>query len=274
MAKLSELVDDLTGTLNAPGGHSPGPRTQGDPYLQTVGAGSGPQGTTFAPPPAPQRKPAGPVSPFPPPSSSGLSTVSPYTQPPSQLAMAPPSMAQSRMAPPMDAGASVQQAMMQQALESNVMRPPYTQPYSPMAYATQAGFQGAPVSALQVPGWSSADGCGLQGPPPRMSPAAQMQMLQQQKLAQIQAQQQMAAAQAASAKAGQQCLQKAKKPSKLKAMMAGEGSDKGMWTALIILIVILLLAILGLGIGFGVKTSQNGRQLQMIESALSASAGV
>jgi hypothetical protein len=250
MAKLADLVDDLTGSLNNAGGHAPGPRTQGDPYLQNLGAGAGPQGTTFAP-----SKPAGPVSPF----------------PPSQLAMAPPMAAQTKMPPPMDAGASMQQAMAQQALESNIMRPPYSQPYGPAAYALQAGFQGAPVSAIQAPAWASADGCGVQGAPLRMSPAAQMQMMKDQRLAQLQMQQQAAAQQASAAKAGQQCLQQQKHSSKVRSSVTGEatGDKNYMWTVLIILIIILLLGLVGMAIGFGVTTVRNSHQLAILRSPVS-----
>jgi hypothetical protein len=150
----------------------------------------------------------------------------------------------------MGADASIQQAMASQraAMESDVMRPPYTQPYGAMAYATQPGFQGAPVAGLQIPTYASSDSCGGYGAPPRMTPAAQMYGLQQQRMAQIQAQQQSQQAQAQAMKAGAACL-KGKKGKALKRLMMGDSggvdcSKKMMWTNLIWAIVVLIVIVL------------------------------
>jgi len=96
MAKIADLVDDLTGQLSSMGGGSMGGRSQADPYLQSMSG---------------LKSSVGPVSPV----------------PPTQMAVAPAMAARSSMPPPMDSGASVQQGMMQHsAMESDIMRPPYT----------------------------------------------------------------------------------------------------------------------------------------------------
>lgn len=251
MAKIADLVDDLTGQLGVPGGGSTGGRASADPYMQSMQA----------------RASAGPVSPIP-------------LVPPVQLTKAPPPPT---MSPPMDASASLQAAQQAQyqraALEGDVMRPPYSQPYSPMAYAVQPGFQRAPLNGgLQVPGWNAADGCNaLQGTPARPSPAAQMQAVQQQRMAQLQAQQQAQMAQMAAAQAGQACLQKHKQKGKTAGGMAGSlaaaepaaQKEKG-WMIFGIVLAIVLLAIFVLGIVAVVRMVQNSHRIDSIASVLQA----
>lgn len=250
MAKISELQDDLTGQLNQMGSGN-GARTRSDPYMMQAMAG----------------KPAGPVSPIPA-SASGASPPIP----PTQMAMAPGMPSQS-MAPPMDAAASLQQGMMHRAaMEGTIMRPPYSQPYGQAAYALSPGFQGAPVSALQAPVYSSMDSCAVSGPQLRATPAAQMQALQQHRMAQLQAQQQALTAQATAAQAGQQCLEQEEKRKKkangvgggLRAAIASEGVGRALWWVwLIIVIAFFALVIVGI-----VYIFKNHKELENLTSAL------
>lgn len=213
MAKIADLKDDLTGELGSVGSRGNGSRTGSDQYMHAISAG--------------------PVSPIP-------------AQPPHQMALAP--QQRSSLPPPMDASASVHQMQQRAAMESDVMRPPYSQPYGQLAYATQPGFQGAPVGALQMPVYAAHDSCSLQGPSPRMSPAAQMQLVQQQRMAQLQAQQLQAQQQAAQAKAGQACL----KGKKMKLKASSDGGDCGkqmkitnlIWALVVVLLIGLLIAAL------------------------------
>ncbi len=238
MAKICDLKDDLTGELGSVGSRGAGGRSQADQYMQAIGNGGG----------------------------KGVATPA---HPPAQFAMAPQRPNQSAMPPPMDASASMQQAMQRAAMESEIMRPPYSQPYGPAAYATQPGFQGAPVGAMQAPIYSSLDACGSYGAAPRMTPAMQMQALQQQRMSQLQAQQQALSAQAMSAKAGQACL-KGKKGKQLKNLMAGVGEGgaggKPMWKSLLWFLLVLL--IVGLLIGILVKVVQNSKQNRIVASTL------
>lgn len=256
MAKISELRDDLTGQLGSVGSGN-GARTGSDQYMQSMSA----------------QMPSmnGP---------SGFASTSPIpAQPPAQLAIAP-APSQRQMPPPMSGASDIQamqhQAMQRAAMESDVMRPPYSQPYGAMSYATQPGFQGAPVGSLQMPVYAANDSCSLQGPPPRMTPAAQMQMLQQQRMAQLQAQsqaQQQAQAQASAClndpKKVKQ-MQKAQKAA-LKAMGANGTGDCGkqkMWINLIWAIVVLvILALLIAAIVVAVRSYKYSR---MIASTLSS----
>ncbi len=253
MAKLCDLKDDLTGELGSVGSRGNGSRTGSDQYMQAMNMSAqmpsmnGPSGFAGSPIPA---------------------------QPPTQLAMAPQAP-QRQMPPPMDASASMVQAQQRVAMESDVMRPPYTQPYGPMAYATQPGFQGAPVSALQMPVYAANDSCTSYGAPPRMTPAAQMQLLQQQRLAQLQAQSQAVQAQQMQAQAGQACL-KGKKMKKMNGMMAGvvgagAGGDCGkqkMWINLIwALVVLIVLALMIAAVVIAVKSYKYS---QRIASTLSS----
>lgn len=216
MAKIADLKDDLTGELGSVGSRGNGSRTGSDQYMHAISAG--------------------PVSPIP-------------AQPPHQMAMAP--QRQTSMPPPMDASASVHQMQQRAAMESDVMRPPYSQPYGQLAYATQPGFQGAPVGALQMPVYAAHDSCSLQGPAPRMTPAAQMQLVQQQHMAQLQAQQQALRQQAVQVQAGQACL-KGKKMKIKGAFASSDGGDCGkqmkitnlIWALVVVLLIGLLIAAL------------------------------
>src|SRR5579872_4704950 len=176
-ARFDQIVDDLTGQL-ASAGSGQGGRSAADPYVQTLGPGSGPQGQTFAP--APVARPSGPVSPIPAvqlataPMGGGMSQMSPSQQ--------------AKMMAPMDPSMSMQQAMAMHA-DTGMMRPPYTTPYGPAAFAMTPGFQSAPVSALQAPNWSSQDTCGGPATQLRASPGQQLQAVQAQHMAQLQARQ-------------------------------------------------------------------------------------
>lgn len=251
-ANLNEIVDDLTGQLSQAGSGN-GARTQSDQYMQSMA------------------KPSGPVSP---------------SYAPQQAQPQPPS--RSAMPPPMDPAASMQQAqlqmqqavMQQQAMEGQTMRPPYTQPYSQMAYATQPGFQGASMNPLQMPVWQTNDACLPPGAASAqvaaMSPAAQMQMLKQQKMAQLQAQQQAMMAQSAAAQAGQACLRNANgKKSKNGAMSSGfQGTDTERLARLQFwLIVIALIILVVFGIVLIVRGYQNAGELHDIQSTLRSPVG-
>lgn len=248
-ANLNEIVDDLTGQLSQAGSGN-GARTQSDQYMQSM---------------VPISKPAGPVSP---------------SYAPQQAQLQPPS--RSAMPPPMDPAASVQQAMMQQqAIEGQTMRPPYTQPYSQMAYATQAGFQGASMNPLQMPVWQTNDACLPPGAASAqmgaMSPAAQMQMIKQQKMAQLQAQQQSMMAQSAAAQAGQACLRNnanGKKAKNGSASSGFQGTDTERLARLQFwLIVIALIILVVFGIVLIVRAYQNAGELHDIQSTLRSPVG-
>jgi len=264
-AKFSEIIDDLTGQLS--GGAQSGGRAAADPYIQTLGPGSGPQGTTFAPAPSMMQKPGGPVSPF--------SSV-----PPVQLATSP--MAQARMMAPMDPSMSVQQAMAQQAAMEggNGLRPPYTQPYGPAAYGAP-GFQGAPVSALQAPVYGSQDTCSGPATQLRTSPAQQMQMIQQQRMAQLQAQQaqsqsamqQQAQCQAMMAKKHPAAMGKSPMTSGPMAAAAAAASEDAMYRILVITIIVLLVVLLLLALVFGILGSQRAKNVEFMLRALAGPIG-
>lgn len=123
-------------------------------------------------------------------SQGNVSAKDAYTVPISQPQAAQPQAAAGPVSPipasikQISAKADLQQGMMMQ----QQMQTPYSQPYSPAAFM-QPGFQGAPMAPtpMQVPTYAAMDGCNIPPPQHQMSPAMQMQLMQQQKLAQIQA---------------------------------------------------------------------------------------
>ena len=190
----------------------------------------------------PYMKPAGPVSPMPPSipeSAGGGAPPMPHDMKP-MSAKADLAQGMAMMAPMM--------APMQAPMQT-----PYAQPYSPVAFS-QPGFQAAGMN-LQTPAWSQ-DSCAM--PQQMMSPGAQMQAIQAQKIAHLQA---MKMQQAQSQGQPQMKASKARTAMPLSSMPSSSWMMIVAW--IIALIVVVLIVV---GFAYIVKTYSKVNLLALAQS--------
>jgi hypothetical protein len=186
----------------------------------------------------PYLKPSGPVSPMP--------SMPPI--PESAGGGAPPMPHDMK---PMSAKADLAQGMAMMA----PMQTPYAQPYSPVAFS-QPGFQAAGM-ALQTPAWSQ-DSCAM--PQQMMSPGAQMQALQAQKVAHIQAMKAQSQAQG-------QPQSQMKASSKVRASQPLSTMTPSYWMMIVAWIVALIVVVLiVVGFAYIVKTHSKVNLLALAQS--------